>query len=60
VCCGFLDLQPVQAFFGEGVGVAGELIGREAGDGRVGWVFEEPLPGCEVAGDCTMRRQTVD
>lgn len=48
---GLFDLQPGEAFFGYGVGVACEFVGWEAVDGGVGWVFEEPLPGCEVAGD---------
>lgn len=24
-------------------------------DGGVGWVFEEPFVGCEMARDCTLR-----
>ena len=48
---GVFDLLPVEGFLGDGVVVAAEGVGGVAVDGGVGWVFEEPLPGCEVAGD---------
>lgn len=49
---GLFDVEPGEAFFGYGVCVAREGGVRVAVDGGVGWIFEEPFVGCEVAGDC--------
>ena len=54
MCGGFFDLKPVQALLGDGIGIARELIWRESGYGRVSGMFEEPLPGREVAWDCAV------
>lgn len=48
---GFFDLSPVQALFGDGVGETCQGSGV-AVEGGVGGAFEEPFPGCDVAGDC--------
>jgi len=53
MCGGFFDLKPVQALLGNGIGVASELIWRESGYGRVSRMFEEPLPGRQIAWDYT-------
>jgi hypothetical protein len=48
----FFDFAPVQCLFRYSIMVAAEFVLRESMEGRVGWVFEEPLPGCDVAWDC--------
>ena len=54
MCGGFFDLKPVQALLGDGIGIASELIWRESGYGRVRGMFEEPLPGRQIAWDYTI------
>ena len=48
----FFDFAPVQCLLRYSIMVAAEFFLGEPMEGRVGWVFEEPLPGCDVAWDC--------